>query len=673
MMTPIQIIFPMAGEGSRFGYCFKPLLKATEETFIELAVKPFTQLKDYGYIVEYIFVYRKIQEEQYKVSTKLASLFPTILYKCCLIDSSEGPLQTVQKAIQQQQLKGAAFICDCDHSIDIFPMIQNLNNDLLNYEVLIPTWKIRPEEYFSWGKVKLTTTTEILDFCEKELLQPDKNEVIKGLIGCYCFADISTITSYPNYPDISSLLKDMLKNDVKMKTIDIQKADFFGTPKQLEHFRFLRTKQYTLFLDIDGVLVHQETKALIVNTIEKIHTWKKEGHRIVLTTASPLSMTKIIVEKYHIPYDEILADLTPGPRIIINDRKPYLPYYIMADGITLERNEGIQHIQLSHYDPPLILKELKGASFAKIYLVEKEGKKFVRKFILKTDLLQLEALKRQYEDLKRWHYYSKGFVPTLLTDIETTSYYAFDMEYLDGYETLSTFSKPYPIIQILLERLFQDVYCYKKPLKQPIQWLEEYLEIKVFPKFASLPSLSPAIESLIHHQGIYINSVFYPSLPELLKNIPYHEMSPQFICPIHGDLTLENIMVHPESKDIKLIDHAGSRYVDAIELDLGKLFQSIICNYHLWKEYPSKVTLLSRNHYTIPELFIHNQDKYKDIQSILEIYDSNTKLVFLKGLYYMSTYFIRMVPFMYAQSEDQALFILLLAHIHLAYVRDSLM
>ena len=37
-MKSLSIIFPMAGNGMRFGGTFKPFLDATEKKFIELAV-----------------------------------------------------------------------------------------------------------------------------------------------------------------------------------------------------------------------------------------------------------------------------------------------------------------------------------------------------------------------------------------------------------------------------------------------------------------------------------------------------------------------------------------------------------------------------------------------------------------------------------------------------------
>lgn len=67
----MYVIFPMAGEGSRFGYKFKPFIKATDMTFIELAKSPFDFLKP-----TYVFVFRDEQERHSFVSQTLLKLFP---------------------------------------------------------------------------------------------------------------------------------------------------------------------------------------------------------------------------------------------------------------------------------------------------------------------------------------------------------------------------------------------------------------------------------------------------------------------------------------------------------------------------------------------------------------------------------------------------------------------
>ena len=55
-MRKINVIFPIAGDGLRFGgNTFKPFLDATEKKFIELAKEPFDLLES-DFIVTYYFI-----------------------------------------------------------------------------------------------------------------------------------------------------------------------------------------------------------------------------------------------------------------------------------------------------------------------------------------------------------------------------------------------------------------------------------------------------------------------------------------------------------------------------------------------------------------------------------------------------------------------------------------
>ena len=52
----VTVVFPMAGDGTRFGSGYKPLCKIAEEYFIEAAVRPFIKWDDFieKYKNEYI-------------------------------------------------------------------------------------------------------------------------------------------------------------------------------------------------------------------------------------------------------------------------------------------------------------------------------------------------------------------------------------------------------------------------------------------------------------------------------------------------------------------------------------------------------------------------------------------------------------------------------------------
>lgn len=663
----ISIIFPIAGLGSRFGYTFKPFLKATDDTFIELAKKPFDRLKSFGYQPIYYFIYRKSQELDYSVTSQLNKLFPEDTIHGLIIDDTDGPLQTLQQATLKYNLKGPAFVCDCDHSIQIDPMIESI--DLLEkMDVFIPTWNIEEKDYIHWGKIKLNKDYQIVDFCEKEYMKADDGCYVKGLIGCYLFKHIESVLQYPAFENISSMLKKMHQEGKPMIIIPILEADFFGTPKSLQDFRFKRAQPYSIFIDIDGTLIHQTTRKLLPGTLDKLNYWKSQGHRIILTTA--IDKHRIInilslLKEYQIPYDDIITGLPPGPRFLINDRKPYIPYYCMASGYVIDRDYGIGEIELP-IQPPTIIKLLKGASFAQVYLVEdtKRHLRFVRKYISKNGDLEIHAdiLKRQCEDLKRLFFYKKNICPKILNEYDSPSEYYYDMEYLEGYQTLSSFNDEtiYSVLPKVLEDMNHSIYSYKKqiPKEEQIKWLQDYLDEKVYPKFKIIEDLHPELHKLIHLETIIINNKKYQSIQHYLEHIQLSNYTPEVICPIHGDLTLENILYHPETHDYKLIDPSGARYMDAIEMDIAKLFQSIVCNYASWNDCTDLVK------YTQDGYFI-NKCYMNDSSKINGLYDDK---IYKKGIFYMSTYFVRMVPFMLHKSLEHALHILLLA----IYYLDSI-
>jgi len=668
----LSIIFPIAGLGSRFGFDFKPFLLATDYTFIELAKSPFDKLKNNGYKLKYYFIYRERQEKEYNVSKRLNEMFINDDINCIIMPiDTDGPLQTLQYAIREHNINGYSFVCDCDHMINIDPIINKMLM-LHNAEVIVPYWNITKEDYNDFGKIKLNKSLDkILDFCEKEYMD-SIDGVVKGLIGCYLFRNIENILRYPNYEDISSLLKVMHSNNKTLRVVEITEAYFFGTPIKLQQFRFNRAKNYTLFIDIDGTLIHQQNKTLLPGTIDKLLYWKTQGHKIILTTANDNSRKPIllnILEKNNIPYDELITNLSPGPRYIINDKKPYIPYYCMANGLSIKRNSGIFDVELPD-TPPLILKLFDGASFAQVYLVEDivNNKKFIRKYISNTkDLsMHVDILKRQCEDVKRFNFYKDSICPKILNEYCSSCEYYYDMEYLEGYDKLSSFNNEiiFNTVPYILRDLYKHIYCYRKELSfdKRKEWLNTYLNDKVFPKFNIIKELHPILNKFMNNDNIIINNVKYKSIYRYLEILKLDKYIPLYVCPIHGDLTLENILYNEKTKDYKLIDMAGSRYVDIIEMDIAKLFQSLICEYSSWDN--SKLfTVVNDNEYIINEKYI--EDKRHIICKIFTVEE------YYRGLFYMATYFIRMVPYMIEKSHNHAIFILLLATHYLDYINNN--
>jgi hypothetical protein len=113
-------------------------------------------------------------------------------------------------------------------------------------------------------------------------------------------------------------------------------------------------------------------------------------------------------------------------------------------------------------------------------------------------------------------------------------------------------------------------------------------------------------------------------------------------------------MWNPDTRDAKLIDCAGSSYVDTPYLDLGKIFQTTVGGYKSWD---GDVQVVGEGQYNlrIPD------GSFLD-QKWLALWGPDA---YQRGLYYMAIHFIRFLPFMKKKSEGFFLQAWLLAHVFL--------
>jgi hypothetical protein len=620
----MRVIFPCAGDGSRFGYKFKPfLIAAGKTTFIELAARSF------GPDAKLTFIFRRDQEEMHDVSKRLAHMFPGGRTSVCILEEkTSGPLETVQKAIRELGLTGPCFVCDCDHSIDVSPMMA------VNPwpTVLVPTWPLEDPADKRWGKARLGPGGNIIELCEKQAME---GSGVVGRIGCYGFDDISCLLD-PNCPtigDFVAALEYFLKKPgASIQGVKIQRAHFFGDEPALKDFQASRC---TFFVDIDGTVVTHGTDRLLPGAATRVRELRSQGHQVILTTA------RQDVPPWLIEHDGVVAGIGPGPRVLINDAKPQWPALQMALAVTVPRNVGIASINLE--DPALVVRTIAGGtSSASVTLMRHGSSYFVRKHAIGED--SSAVLRRQAEDMERLAYLSPSIVPRVMNRQQTATEMWYDMEYLEGYQELWRFDKSTleRVVLRVLKNLHDSVYCYSAPVNG-VAWLDELLSGKVFPRLDS--PLANALE-------VTIDGVKYRGLRTLLSLKLPDGIIPQVRGPIHGDMTLENILYNEKTDDVKLIDPAGARYVDASELDIGKLFQSLLGDYELLKEKIDLVQQISEFEFELP----HGPKELRR-DRVQFLGDSNWKT----GLFYMAVAFVRMVPYMRKVSEKRAQFALLMA------------
>lgn len=667
----VTVVFPIAGTSSKSGFKYRPFIELGSETFIEAAARPF--LKWAHVIDRLVFVCLEEHEALHEVRTRIARMFGDRKHEVVVLAKpTTGPAETVVRAIEVAGITGRMIVCDCDHSVDVDPLFQAIGDGAA--ECILPTWKLKGEDLRAWSVAGITGP-RVNGIAEKRL--PDCNGDFVGVIGCTYVASAQTVVSLFEAKDgyISDLVHKMIGRGDRVCAVAIEKAEFFGDPRKLRSVRAKHNLRVgSIFCDIDGVLVEHEdvpdfTRPLRVlpGSLARLREWMNQGFFIVLTTARDASKEAAMrasLDAAEIPYHHLIMGLPSGPRYLINDRKPSALLVSQATALEVERNQGIQHLAISQTHPS-VLRRFKGGSFAETLLVEDDEKLFVRKRVSKRENLSLgySKLKSQFRTLERFARMSTDLVPALYGEHDNTIEYSYDMEYLPQHRLLSDCapSERGKAMSSLLAVLGERVYGNGSRLgRSGADWLEAHLATKIYGRLDTVLA-HPRLAPLVTSREIVIDSVVYPGLQALLSRVPgmIDTLAPSTFCTVHGDLTFENVLY--SSGDVRLIDMDGADYIDAPELDLGKLFQSIVARYEDWahSDRPLFETIQRC------DFVCHYQPEAPDdelhricLEAWARILGSSQEQVALKGWFYMGLHLLRMVPFRLKVSEEQALYAL---------------
>jgi hypothetical protein len=674
-LPKLNVIFPMAGDGMRFGGVFKPFQQAGESYFIELAKYRFDIFKD-KFSVHYYLIFRQDQEEKHGIKEKFQQLFPTDTLTFCIIpEKTAGPLQTVINAMNMFSIEGPSFICDCDLSVNLKPFIERIYSDTVP-DYIVSLYNIPKSSWFEWGKAIIDSAGNTIGFCEKE--DPSIHGTVLGLVGCHYINNLGSLQEYSTYSSFSHCFQQELLAKKTFGSVTITEAHFFGTPEQLTRYKLSVAQKKTFFIDIDGTLIYTTDPItydpskvkLLPGTLETLQEYKRQNHIIVLTTARKNELKLInLLSSLQIPYDKLITNISSGQRILINDKKPYFPLLCMAVSYQPDRDVGISGI--NGVPCPTIIKKMYGCSAADVYLLEVNGTRFIRKYIKKSNVntVHYENLKRQLDEIRRFSFYWKESSPKILNVFENNDEFYYDMEYLEQYVQVSSLKtdEQYTIIESIFKRLFKDVYCYRKHVNGT-EWLVNYLNEKITPRISEIESFDEIFSNIINSPSIIINGKAVRGLRNALEQIDVNLFIPTEIQPIHGDLTLENILYCRETADIKLIDHSGSKYMDSFYLDLGKVFQSVLARYEEWRNF-DLFQHLNKDIFILNEFNLDiSSHKLTQILVLFNDYDN----AFCKGVFYMITHLIRAIPYLYKKDKQKALYTLLLTCWYLSILEGGL-
>lgn len=232
MSAPVTVIFPMAGQGARFGYRFKPFLEIDGGTFIEAAVKPFREHQDR--IARFLFVYLEQQDVDHAVEQRLHATMPDIVQQSAkLPQATPGPAVTLRQALALTDVSGPIIVCDCDHALDVAPIFAAADVD--GIACILPTWSLEGERIESWGVAGIAEDGRVVAVGEKRL--PDTGDRFRGVIGCYYFSDVADVVriidAQPALVYISDIIGQLLAEGQLVLSVEVSDARFFGDPERL--------------------------------------------------------------------------------------------------------------------------------------------------------------------------------------------------------------------------------------------------------------------------------------------------------------------------------------------------------------------------------------------------------------------------------------------------------
>lgn len=332
-------VIPMMGSGSRFinaGYSeYKSLIKINSEILIKKIINEL-KLK-----IKKIYIICNPN-----ISKQLKSIFDDNEIKIIEIHgTTSGAAETIFKACDFLPDNEQIICIDCDTIFysSVFDKIKD-GNYLLTFRDDDKTG------LYSY----ITLNGDYVEDIEEKL--PISNIANAGI---YVFENKKLISdhfqhlvSLNNELYISSLIKIMLKNNIKFNIIDITNEFICcGTPNQLKIFakNDIINKKYIICFDIDGTLIYDlyNNPKKIQKNVDFCNEAFKKGHTIILHTARGMLSTNgnqsLIEEKRR-----YIEDILSKNNILYHElvlMKPYADLYIDDKAIPahkdLEKETGI--------------------------------------------------------------------------------------------------------------------------------------------------------------------------------------------------------------------------------------------------------------------------------------------------------------------------------------------
>ena len=334
------------------------------------------------------------------------------------------------------------------------------------------------------------------------------------------------------------------------------------------------------------------------------------------------------------------------PHVNIKERQAFLAAYFEG------HNRGYFHDYLKINREISILRDCSAGSNATTLLCQKDSKTFFRKYVIgegQTNLVHQI----------NWLESHQSFLPVakILNKDITPGYAYYDMDYINGSLSFFEYIHTSPILKSkeILKRLLGQLHERLHSKHTRSLDLDTYIHEKVTKNLDKMAH-AKSLKHLIQYDHLIINGDHYKNLShfmpllsvDYLKNI----FSEDLLGPIHGDLTVENIVVIKGHVDqYYLIDPNSVTAYESPYLDYGKLLQSLHGSY----EFLVSATSYEVTHNQINFVFTRSK-AYEDLlESLIENIEGRFSKQGLVSIFFHEViHWLRLMPYKLSKDPEGA-------------------
>ena len=401
-----------------------------------------------------------------------------------------------------------------------------------------------------------------------------------------------------------------------------------------------------LNVDLKDLILHQFTDLTSAGLIKSLYLFNSDDIVVYLTYFILPTMMLLILAYIPFKEKEKKSSLKMIPYVSSDISLSFFKYYF--NNKYLKNDETYYNMT----NNATIIKDLSAASEAKTYLMQGKDNLFVRKIALSN---AADKLKAQYEWLEKNNNLP---LPKIFNKVEEEKLFSYDMEYFANGETFFTTIHYFPFEKSC--RILSEIITYLNGNYITVDNKNKYYTNLFYERYIknniNISISNNYIKSFTQYNEIIVNDKNVPNILKLWEELKNYNYNLDYdIKYIHGDLTIENILVDTNENYI-IID--PSPMYNNIFSEYAKLFQSLHGKY----EYVKKVNIYSvtDNNIKYPD---YSTKKYEDIFNyIINYIQNNYGRDGLKAVYfYEAICHLRTLSYMVRLKKDNAVLMLALA------------